>query len=422
MKHFWLVARIVVAAGGIGYIVWSLQWTDKVAVPADPRVATQFHDRAFAVRSGDETTFRTGGAVTIDLEGEPWAVPAEPWRDPDGRVFERAAEDAQGDGDGPDLRYRFRPGVVTTLKGASVGWLITGLVVLAPIFPLLAARWWLLLRARGLHVGFGKSMKLLLVGNFFNYCMPGTTGGDVIKAYYAASGSDRKADAAMSVVVDRVVGTLGLILVGGAAGLTMWENEVARRITASIWLLAAVLVVGGFVYLSPAVRSALRLEKILAKLPAGGLLSSIDQAVVAYRDHKATIVAAVGLAVLIQCCNISSAVIGGYALGIEHPVRLVATVVPVLLFGAAIPISYQGLGIQEAIGMPLLVQPPLCTANQMIGMLMLYRVYMIAYSLTGSYFVFRGDVRMHPERQEQDSAPSDAAGDEQTRPSEPPMT
>ena len=57
-----------------------------------------------------------------------------------------------------------------------------------------------------------------------------------------------------------------------------------------------------------------------------------------------------------------------------------------------------------------------------IGMLMLYRVYMIAYSLTGSYFVLRGDVRMHPEREEKASEPSGIAGEQQAGQSEQPVT
>ena len=46
------------------------------------------------------------------------------------------------------------------------------------------------------------------VGLFFNNCMPQSTGGDVIKAYYVATSHEKSAHGVAAVVMDRVTGLL----------------------------------------------------------------------------------------------------------------------------------------------------------------------------------------------------------------------
>src|SRR5690606_41348092 len=64
---------------------------------------------------------------------------------------------------------------------ADVGLLIAGLLLVGLVTPLQAWRWLMLMRCRGLDPGYLKSLRLNLVGLFFNFCMPGMTGGDLIK-------------------------------------------------------------------------------------------------------------------------------------------------------------------------------------------------------------------------------------------------
>lgn len=383
MKKYLLTCiRILIAAGGIGFIVFSLTWTDHVQLPAGTKMpdgSLLLKATSYPTIAGDEKSFNRGELVTIRIDDQlRMNIPTD----------DRGTEDNQ---------FQFKPGITPTLREAKTSLLVAGWLSMGLIFPLQTTRWLLLLRARKMPVSFSKAFRLYMVGNFFNYCMPGSTGGDVVKAYYAAKGSGRNADAVMSVVMDRIAGVVGLIMVGGIAGLFMLDNLMARRITGIIWLLAAMTFIGGVIFLSPMLRRILGIDYLISKLPGQKFFQSLNQAAMAYRDHKTTIVATIALSVIVHCCLITSTTLAGYALGITQPANLMAVVVPVLLFGAAIPISYQGLGIQEAIGIPLLVTAPLCTSNQLIGMLMLYRLYMVAYSMTGSLFLLRGDIHMHPQ-------------------------
>lgn len=296
-----------------------------------------------------------------------------------------------------DASGEMREGIATTLRKARVDLLVAALAVTGLIFPLLTVRWWMLMRARGIEVTLGKAFRLCMVGNFFNYCMPGTTGGDLVKAYYAARGTTRKADSVMCIIVDRGMGLMGLFVVAGVAGLFMLEHEVARHITAFLWTCAGIGVLGAAIYFSRRMRKLLRLDHWLVKLPGGKLLAKVDSAAVAFRDHKLVLLAALAMGAGVHVCLVMAASASGYALGMDRPLVLLITIVPVLFLAGAVPISYQGLGVMEAVGAALLVSPPHCTTNQMVGMLMLVRVYQMFYSLLGSLFLLRGDIHLHPQ-------------------------
>lgn len=91
--------------------------------------------------------------------------------------------------------------------------LLLGFSIFFICFLLCAYRWQLLLEAMNLHLSFGKVLTLYYVGNFFNTLFPGVTGGDVVKAIYAARETpDKKTAAVSTVVIDRIVGLVALVL------------------------------------------------------------------------------------------------------------------------------------------------------------------------------------------------------------------
>lgn len=297
-----------------------------------------------------------------------------------------------------------RAGILTVLKSADRSLLVWALLLIMPVYAIQTVRWWMLMRCRGMTVSMHRAFRLLMVGCFFNYSLPGSTGGDVVKAYYAAAKSDRRADAVMSVIFDRIAGLLGLVLLAGVAGLFMFDHPVARNVTLYIWAGAAGIVLVSAIYFSKRLRSSTGLENMLAKLPDKGLASTIDQAAVAYRDHKMVVFIAMLMSVPVHVLTSSSIALSGYAIGVKEPFGVLLTVVPIVSLGGAIPISYQGLGIMEAIGTALIKT---ASFNQIVIMLMLVRFYMIIYSMLGGLFLLRGDIHLNPDKHEQ-QAPTGA--------------
>src|SRR5262249_5132501 len=74
-------------------------------------------------------------------------------------------------------------------------------------------RWRMVLAVRGLHLSLARTTEISLVAHFFNSLLLGVTGGDLLKAYYAARETHhRKTEAVVTVVVDRLLGLFAMLL------------------------------------------------------------------------------------------------------------------------------------------------------------------------------------------------------------------
>ncbi len=87
-------------------------------------------------------------------------------------------------------------------------------------------RYKLLLDAVGIHLRLADVVRIGFIGCFFNTIMPGSLGGDVIKMAYVIRESGKRAEAVASVMMDRVLGLLGLISIGGVALCFSWGEVV----------------------------------------------------------------------------------------------------------------------------------------------------------------------------------------------------
>jgi uncharacterized membrane protein YbhN (UPF0104 family) len=165
-----------------------------------------------------------------------------------------------------------------------------------------SVRWRILLRAYGApHVPpLGTLVRLNYIGFFYNTCLPGGVGGDVVRGYAsrAAFGEGGVTGAGAVVLVDRVLGLVGLLLVV-AFTATVFPLPVAESNHVTAISLAGIAVSAGAVVaialgrtLAPRLPSVLR--KYAEQLPAivhygpfgiAIVLSLVTQSVVAWTGH-----------------------------------------------------------------------------------------------------------------------------------------
>lgn len=369
-KHLGTIFRLTIAVAGIAYLILNLNWSDRVVLP-----------------DGAEYAVAEVSAQTLTLADVP-ADHAEL-----SKTMPRGPLET-GEKDQP----RFKPSVATTVREADAGLLWLGLLLLPWVYVIGALRWHMLMRVRGIEVSRLKTFRLTMVGVFFNLCMPGATGGDVMKAYYAAKGASQRSVAVMSVVVDRACGLLGLVLLVALVGLTMMDNPVIRKITLLMWAGLIGVVVFVWLYSHPALRKKVGFDWLMDKLPGGGMLRSLDSAAVAYGQHKKTLVLSVLMSVPVHALVALSIAVAGYALGITQPLGYLMGTVPVAVLVGSLPISGPlGLGPMDVVTVSLLADGTRATAHQVAMMMVVYRGYAVVIGLLGSVGLFKGGIHLHPQ-------------------------
>jgi uncharacterized protein (TIRG00374 family) len=185
-----------------------------------------------------------------------------------------------------------------------------GLLATVPLIG--ATRWLLLMRCQGFAVGFPRALHLTLVGVFFNCVGVGHTGGDVIKAYYAArdQARGRRAEAVYSVGFDRAVGLFSLVLLGAVAMLAkfrdVWPDRQLRAAALVMVGAVAVAVAGFLLGCSRRLRQNRALGQKIERFPGGQLFLRFYRAVRVYRTQYRVLAVTVGLSVLAHLVTISS--------------------------------------------------------------------------------------------------------------------
>lgn len=370
-KHLGWVVRMLIAAAGVAYILYTLTWSDQVFLPAGYFLTPGVHGaeagQTYHVLDERDDAYRIGRKADGNGTG------------PDGAWI--AKSELEPGGGGP----QFKPSFITILSQSDGRLLLAGLVLFLPILFIGALRWWVLMRARGVAVGSGRVLRLTLAGYFFNLCMPGTTGGDLMKAYYAAKSTHQRADAVVSIVIDRLCGLVGLVLLVGVVGLLSLDDVLIRRLTITMWCGLVLLLVVAWLYTSRAVRARLRLGGLIGKVPGAGLFRKIDAWVTAYRNHVGALLLAIALSVPIHLCLTSAMALAGFALGVDQPMLYLLTTIPIVLILWSLPVSGPlGLGPLDYVAVQLIVGTSETTAQQALMMFVAFRLYLVGIGLCGS--------------------------------------
>jgi hypothetical protein len=105
--------------------------------------------------------------------------------------------------------------------------LVIGVFICCQI--LLSLRWWLFMRGWEIYIDFWSTIKLAFLGLYFNNCLPGSIGGDLVRAWYVAQHTNRRMASVISVFVDRILALLGTIIIAVTAFLAVGKEEIFTR-------------------------------------------------------------------------------------------------------------------------------------------------------------------------------------------------
>jgi len=203
-------------------------------------------------------------------------------------------------------------------------------------------RWLLIMRAMDLSAPAPKVIRIALIGTFFNQSLPSTIGGDAMRVWLGgrATGSWRRT--LNSVLIDRLMGLIGLVTIGLAAVLFLRHAVAgAEAIRIVTWVIAgATLAVAGFFVFDHLVGNRLSNWRAVQALN------------VLCRDARGLIARPAGLAVwlqsvVIQGATVLAAWLLSKSIGAPAPLSALFFLVPVVVLVSMAPVSVAGWGLRE---------------------------------------------------------------------------
>lgn len=248
-----------------------------------------------------------------------------------------------------------RPGTWSSL-GELVGatWLLPALVGFTLVGAAIeATRLGLLFRSQDLHLSFGNACRVVALGAFFNFTIPGGTGGDVMKLYYLAAGNrGRRVEVATVLLVDRVVALFSLLCVLLALALLearfVAGTPLVRVLVLSGAGLALALVAAAACALSRRVRRLRLYGWLLRRLPLSTYARRVLDALHGFRGHLRAVGAAVAISMVGHSMLLAIFATSGALLFEGAPAARISLLALLGLFANALPITPGGLGVGEA--------------------------------------------------------------------------
>jgi glycosyltransferase 2 family protein len=312
---------------------------------------------------------------------------------PHGRVPLDDAQIARDDAGEMRIEY----GVLSVWRDSNKRLLSLSLLLFLPVTPICVVRLVWMLRAQDIHIGYWESTKLTYAGNFFNFIMIGTTGGDLFKAYYVAQHTRHKVEAVTAILLDRVVGLSGLVILAAVA-LTFKLGD-PRIQQLFLWVLAMLgaLALGTLVYFLPGLRQRLRIGERLRWLPGVDKLQRIDRAALRMREHPRIVVGVFGCTFALQAIAVGSFYVWGLAMGMRPDWPSYYAYIGVSLVVAAVPVTPMGLGTMEATLM-LFLRGVFGTRTQVVFLALGVRFIQLLWALPGVLVPLTGAHRPSPER------------------------
>jgi glycosyltransferase 2 family protein len=260
---------------------------------------------------------------------------------------------------------------------------------------LISWRLQLLINAQRLKLPFFAAVRLIFIGLFFNTYLPGATGGDIVKIYYASKGNPgKRAEVVTILILDRFVGLFCLLTLPLLLAPFFMEMVASRPALQGLLWVALVVACGMIVAVvigtHPAFRNSRLLHWIYTRMPLGMLLQRALDTLHNYRHNKSVILQAMLLSYLLQLLMIGVSLAIAQATGPQGADPRMIMLIPLGFLANSLPVTPGGIGVGEA---------ALAHLFMLFGMqggaevLLGWRLILIVTGLLGLVFYLRGEKR-----------------------------
>ncbi|RPI62469.1 MAG: UPF0104 family protein [Planctomycetaceae bacterium] len=340
-KILMMVLKLGIAVGLMGWVVSQSFWRDYV---------TAKDGKSYALLGTQ--TFPDGRLEYVVAEGRLWWASQRNLSVDDLMPFMDSETHLVLENGKP---IYIQPGVATSIRYIDVRLVILALGGFLLSNLMVSVRWWFLLRIQDIRIKLWEATRLTFLGIFCNIFMPSTVGGDVVKAYYVAKHTPRKAAVLVSIFVDRILGLTELTMLAGVvvAIVLLCGIESFASLHKAVY---AVLIVFGLVIglltflLSSRFRRLFHLQKIYQRLPIAHHIAAAGDAAALYRKRLPSLVKAIGITFGSHVVWVGSIALIGMslpAMAAKVPWYNFFVYIPLIYIIAAVPITPGAVGVLE---------------------------------------------------------------------------
>jgi len=233
------------------------------------------------------------------------------------------------------------------IRGAKLGLLLAGALVMAIPMAIGGFRWWLLLRSEGSTLPYHFVLRVHVAGHALGTVLPTSVGGDLLRVGHTTQAGAVEA-ALATVLSDRILGVAGLLIICDFASLLLLARTGSPGLLALAG--AASAMVGLFLLtlmVEPVYDVLSRLATRVRFLRLGQRLVRVADGVRRYRTRPRLILQTLGLSVLLWLVHSLVWYLLGAGIGSPAPLLRYLVCVPLVALSAMLPISVGGLGVRE---------------------------------------------------------------------------
>lgn len=220
-------------------------------------------------------------------------------------------------------------------------------------FHLTVVRWRILLSALDVPTRYSDAARLCWIGLLFSQVIPGATGGDVVKGIQVARESPgRRAEAVLSVVLDRAIGLTALMVIGVAGVLLVPAEVRAKPVLQQLGFILvgmiALIGLGGALLCWRGFWRHPRMARLIGRLPGKRAIGKLAEALWAMSGRRRALAMATLISLLAHVLFIVTALLLARGLTGEAPslVRYLF-LVPLGQLAFSLPITPGGLGVGQ---------------------------------------------------------------------------
>ena len=266
---------------------------------------------------------------------------------------------------------------IEILKATDSSFFILALLVLTIEVLIANTRWRLILKQLGSNIAYFTALRYLWIGVFFNQALPSSIGGDAVRGYYLCKNEDYSiSEATIGVLLDRVIGLLGLVLLVIFTIPLIFESIVTPL---TKWTILAIII---------AALLAIIMSLIIDLIPNKFSQWKIMNGLVKFSSKGREVLfsfygmLSIILSLIIHLTFVFAAWLLAYGMGLDISLTGMLLIVPITNLLIALPISIAGWGVREGLFIAGLGYLNV-SSDAALALSILYGLLMLVVSLPG---------------------------------------